>query len=161
MAKPKKNYDADTTKFIEDCSQLGEAVTDLRTEVKKKVESFFKERIKFIFDKYAFVQRIGWTQYTPGFCDGDPCTFHSTHEYATVNGDPGSEESWTDEYEPEGDTEGFEAGPSETLQQEVNEVVEAFMAAFDSDDMYSMFGDNVSVTVTREGIDVADYDPGY
>lgn len=39
-----------------------------------------------IFEKYPFVKQVRWTQYTPYFCDGDPCVFSTSEPGVYLEG---------------------------------------------------------------------------
>ena len=161
---PKSKQDTETQKYIKSCEDLTKELEDFRDTFRTKVEAFFKEKAGFIFTKFPFVNNFSWRQYMPTFCDGDPCSFHSGHEYPDINGE------WDEEYEFS--PEEIEASPTlaeyvaggkrqEAVQELAEEAVQAFLSAFDEDDVRTMFGDDVKVTVTKDGIETEDYEPEY
>lgn len=62
------------------------AVSDLNVLKKQYIEKgteLFHSLMKEIFTLYPAVETIQWTQYTPYWCDGDPCEFGVNE--ATIN----------------------------------------------------------------------------
>lgn len=91
-----------------------------------------------MFAKYPELKTISWTQYTPYFNDGDPCTFRANTEYPDIN----------DEDIPYADK-------NRTPMQ--NEVVE-LLETFDGEELQQMFGDHVRITMTKAGTEIDSYD---
>jgi hypothetical protein len=52
-----------------------EELKSLDREYSKNVQTIFKRAIKPLFEQYPNVNGVSWLQYTPYFCDGDPCYF--------------------------------------------------------------------------------------
>lgn len=95
------------------------------------------EGFKVLFDQYPELYSVTWQQYTPYFNDGEECRFRSGHTYPDLNQKDGEDLKYN---------------------SKESEAVKLFMASFDSDIMEFLFGDHVEVTVTREGIEVEDYE---
>lgn len=110
-------------------------------KIKKLKAARDAELLAPVFETYPDVKNVTWTQYTPSFNDGDPCTFRSGHTYPGLN---------TDEDGEEGDAPDGAYG-----------AVKKALSVFDDDDMYAFFGNGTRVTVTRKGVKVEDYDCGY
>lgn len=144
-------------KFQEAHRKMEEAKKQLREEGKV----LFREMCEEIFKKHDHVKAISWRQYTPYFNDGDACTF-SVHE-AYFYGQPSDddEDGDYDDYdmldgcEPL-NTSGYGKGPKDPAADDCDE----FSSFIESNDdlLKTMFGDHCQVVVTREGVDVRDYD---
>jgi len=163
--------------------------------------------LKEFFKNNESVESVRWRQYTPGFNDGEPCTFgvtdphlkfksgvtadflrenleyYYTQEtlYQTVEEPcqwsgrmrstqkevgkrPFSDEEQLAMIEEGGDEEdGYFESYSFVKESEVREsLVDLSSVISDSEDILELiFGDGVSVEVSREGIEVDDYDCGY
>lgn len=48
----------------------------LKEEARKNGEAYFKALLQNLFEENPEIQMITWTQGTPGFNDGEPCTFN-------------------------------------------------------------------------------------
>jgi hypothetical protein len=63
-------------------------LTDLRDAYQEKIKAYgidkFKELFTEYFKQYPMVEQVCWEQYTPGFNDGDPCTFDVHEGYILV-----------------------------------------------------------------------------
>lgn len=60
-------------------TQILERKKELDALIKAEGSDAIKGRFKEIFDEFPAIKKIGWTQYTPYFNDGDACEF-SVHE---------------------------------------------------------------------------------
>jgi hypothetical protein len=142
----------------------------LREEAKTKVESIFKTAVLELFTEYPNLKQISWTQYTPYFNDGDPCTFSSHHNYAsikftsTVEGEDdedGYDEKWSTYhyYDGYGKDKKLKSNLTtiEIDKLKAGEAVGEFLANFDDDDMENLFGDGFKVIITKDGIEVEEY----
>jgi hypothetical protein len=140
---------------LSDIKSIKENINKLREEAKKKVESIFKTAALELFVEHPVLKSISWSQYTPYFNDGDICYFSSHHDYATIKF-VASDES---EDEDDGyDEEGFDESSATPEQLKAGNAAETFLGNFDDDDMENLFGDHVKVIITKDGIEVEDYD---
>lgn len=73
---------------------------------------------------------VRWTQYTPHWNDGESCEFRSNHDYPDVDGCEG--EYW--------------------------KIVTGAMDDFDDDFMRLAFGEEIEVTVSKDGVSIEGYD---
>lgn len=106
------------------------------------------EEFKKTFDAHPDLIAIRWRQYTPYFNDGDPCTFRL--------GD--FDMKFPDTPEDGGDCEdGFESTYGERRKSPVAEAVSA-LGRIDRQVYESVFGDHCTVTATREGFEVEEYE---
>lgn len=170
-------------------------------EAAKKMVSAFEPLFMSFFDRNPEVQAIGWTQYTPGFNDGDPCTF-SVHDVDVLV--QTSEEILaayrdSDEYEEDeidwnhinleelygavGEWEYVDSvyrckhwrledqikwkqehpetcARAEELDTEI-ERMKNVLRKFPDEVYQTAFGDGSKIIVTRNGIEVNEYDCGY
>ena len=136
-----------------------------------------KDVTKEFFETNPSIKAIVWTQYTPYFNDGDTCEF-SVHEpyYSNAKGDQIEDLSRHGDYS--GEDEGVWAedtwiltGDSQYCVDRRKEIdltgvdlqsVAAFSKMISSSDMEEilkeMFEDHVTVSATRDGFDVEEYE---
>lgn len=55
--------------------QLDLQVTKLENEFETTIRNLFQKEVKSLFKEFPCLETISWRQYTPYFCDGDPCEF--------------------------------------------------------------------------------------
>lgn len=134
------------------------------TEGKQAIGSAFKP----IFENYPKLVQIVWTQFTPHFNDGDVCEFDVGEPAAYIEGDdlnehPGemeipyrvySEEdlvkySWAKEH-----NDRYYALNCPKFRDDVYSIWRAIPKEL----MEAVFDDGVKVTITRENIEVEEYD---
>lgn len=123
-------------------------------------QAAFTEVVKEVFDRHPIIVAYRWTQGTPSFNDGDPCTFSSHHEY----GDVQYADAKPDEYEDDLFTEeGYveNSDPQKAEKEAAREAMIEAISLFDEDDLEDLFGNGAMVTVTRDGVDTDYWDPGY
>ena len=151
---------------------LQEQIKALQAEAAEQIKPLL---MQFITDNPQ-VERVQWTQYTPYFNDGDECTFRLNEPEFFFGG----EESDEDGYE-EGTTSfgnaikdgvrGYQWNsepfrPSEYLPTleacsvETQRACEALAKELGGleDALKTLFGDHVKVIVTRDGVEVEEYD---
>jgi hypothetical protein len=152
-----------------------------RNEFRAKMKYAFSDIFDEFFEKYPKIKIVKWNQYTPYFNDGDPCTFRVDEIFATnedlkpsdisdeydfegyfvYNGKPSN---WV--YKEQGDhfkqmVESYEkASVEEDYEYYVNGWKE-FVELLNSipEDIYkSTFEDHSMIIVTKDGIEVREYD---
>ena len=131
----RKNYEEYKQKFI--------------IEAKEKLSESFKE----VFEKYPEIESIKWQQYTPYFNDGDECIFRVCDTTVTVAGKEieGYISKWAMEYDKE--LEDF------LYLNSVLTLINKTVASGSFEDVLKeMFGEHSEITVTKEGIQVEEYD---
>jgi hypothetical protein len=153
-------------------------IEKLRKEAKEKVEAIFKTAVLELFTEYPNLKRLSWTQYTPYFNDGDPCTFRSSHDSPAIyftSPAPYEEEVEDDDYDryeeewntwsyydwsKDYKTKTLKASLTEDhlAQLKTGEAVQEFLHNFDDEDMENLFGDGYKVVITAKGIEVDDFD---
>jgi hypothetical protein len=148
-------------------SKIAAMKKELRELVAKESKPLVKGLFDEFFEKTPECKVVTWTQYTPYFNDGDPCTF-SVHEMHFGTKDLDEDESSSLPKYPEGAEHGFEtAWGLEYYAKKEGRAVDANVLAVRkkvesnggdlesslsglSDVMESAFGDGVQVVVTRE-----------
>ena len=143
---------------LSDIKVIKQNIEKLRKENKEKVESIFKSAALELFVEHPVLKSISWSQYTPYFNDGDPCYFSSNYNDATIKFVTSDESDDEDEDEDDGWPEGFDKSSATPEQLKAGKQVNKFLANFDDDDMETLFGDHVKVIITKDGIEVEDYD---
>lgn len=123
-------------------------------EFKKYQQDAFKEMINCIFKEFPEVNSIGFVGYTPSFNDGEPCTFRCDVACPTVNGYDSNMCEWEDG-EKKSEKETKEASAlADSVGNILSEIPEELFGA--------VFGTvGFRVTITRDKIEVEEYDCGY
>ena len=67
-------------------SKTKKDIQKLESKLLKDTRLLFDKSIKEIFDNNEKLTSFAWTQYTPGWNDGDPCLFSANTEYVYLNG---------------------------------------------------------------------------
>lgn len=142
MAREKSKIQLSTehfAPFIEAKKALDEKI---KSEGRKAITAFLKE----FFDKRPDVYGIKWTQYTPFYCDGDACVFrlNGVYTFKTQEAFEAAEDG-----DALYDCEGAEYNYGEEPQKSLSEIEEILQV---------VFGDHAQVSVTREKIDVEEYE---
>ncbi len=114
-----------------------------------------------LLEKYPHIKTIFWTQFTPGFNDGDPCEFGIQGPFFTTTHwedvDSGYEDS-EDVYDNE------ELMVNGNTNDELGADIKAFEQAFQMIDNYleATFGSyGAFIRIHKDGIEKEDYDCGY
>jgi len=165
------------SKLQDQFDKLLEEQADLTKRFQEKAQELFKETTKEFFDRNPGITAVIWTQYTPYFNDGDPCTFSVGDPYFTnADGDQFDDIASYGEYE--GEEEGVWSESDWVLTSDseycVNRRVEMNLEGIDpksihkfsalvqssemEDVMLAMFGDHARIIATRDGFDVDEYD---
>lgn len=126
---------------------LKKQIEDLKKEYMKAGKKAFGEESKTLFASHPKLKEFSWTQYTPYFNDGEPCTF-SAHTYDPyLNG----EDYWYEGEDQERTV--MTKGEFESARKDVRE----FLEQFDDDTLEHLFGDHVKVVVTKRGAKIHEY----
>jgi hypothetical protein len=147
--------------------QVVDKANALKAEMKTIGVESFKEMLTGIFSRHPTLMSLRWSQYTPHFNDGDPCTFNVNDiEAEFIAGtllakkfDKSKDWPTEDESAQEGEfyvSWNFSKQHAD-LSKEIGEIGNVFSTVEDL--MLTVFGDGVQVTVTRDGeIEIEDYD---
>jgi len=145
-------------------------IRDLKNDVFDLSKDVFDDWCKTVFDKYPKVESFGWNQYTPYFMDGETCVFSANTDYISINGDYVDDSEWMGKtvvtnwgtYNRETKVyDGKVEIPNEKHDSELesaSEDIREFLQTFDDDFYIRKFGDHSEITVTKEGVEVDDYD---
>lgn len=145
-------------------------IRDLKKQINSISDSIFDDFRQHIFSKYEQLESFGWTQYTPYFNDGEACLFFANTDYLIINGDYAEDSDWFSKENiinwgqwnrelkiHEGRVEESNNNYNEVLVNAYNEIVE-FLSNFDNDYYLTKFGDHAEVIVTKNSVDISDYD---
>lgn len=153
------------TSLTQEVDQIVAQINESKERLKVASQEAFKRGFKAVFEDYPFLGEVAWAQYTPYFNDGEPCEFGVNE---VVLAELGEE---TDGYFEDG--EGFYSKSRDEVYRDgefkkndaydrryadCRRVAASLVNAIPSDVMRDMFGDHVAVRVTREGVDVVEYD---
>jgi hypothetical protein len=160
-----------TKKLLEEIVKSKEEMKVLKESLAQKIQDNFHEMTKELFITYPELKSIAWRQYTPYFNDGEACEFSSHHsDYPTING---NDENYGDNEQEDGVidivTNSKETMYGKDYKQipnpnynpyygEIVSTVKSFLALFDDDDMYDLFGDHTKVSITIDGCETEEYD---
>ena len=137
----------DVTKLVQEFEQATEV---FQATMKVEMKRLFKE----FFEQNPDVAALVWVQYTPYYCDGEPCYF-GRFEMFTANAEQlkelreGNIGLWDLEYDANGDAKEVSAnaeksiGELETIPSEIYE---------------DAFGDHCRVIATKDGFDIEEYE---
>jgi len=114
------------------------ALEKMQNEMNREIHALFHDGFKEVFQENTELDSVEWTQFTPYWNDGDECVFRSDHKHAEIMI---AGALWTHD-----------------CNIQTKNDVKGFLDVFDSDDMESMFGDHAKVTVTKNGIEVEEYE---
>lgn len=151
---------------------------ELKRQFQEKAQALFNNLVKDFFELNPAVNLIQWNQYTPYFNDGESCEFGVNEPYfSNATGDDLADIRWG-EYEGENDDIWSESHLSYVLKHRDKEYYQTCLKSIDAgevniescdlfskmiqssefeDVMKDMFGDHVTVQITREhGIQVED-----
>ena len=131
---------------------LNEQIAALRQEAADMIKPMLSEFIK----SNPQVKAVSWSQYTPYFNDGDPCTFSVNEPYFFFEGDDPEE---SDGYDTWSMSRAEYAPPAESCSPETRQACSELASELGSltDALETLFGDHVKVIVTAEGVSVDEY----
>lgn len=142
----------------------------LNKKHREKMEKEGREAIKTVLTKFLIEHnvRLYWTQYVPGFNDGEPCTFTmGSMLVGFENPKPYVQTSYIDQEEDDvqfQDSDGIKYLDSYCLKDnKFKEDFKKLERAFQDmeDVLESAFGCNVEINVTKDKIIIEDYSCGY
>lgn len=139
--------------IIDGLNAISEQRKKVNEEAVAAAKALLKPGFELFFNEHPDVKAVGWSQYTPYFNDGEECVFSLHGMYASATDEREEsfyDEGWTEVY---GDPEdGFTKESWDALSK----LEEALNDA--EDVLRDAFGDHVAVYVTRDGIDVEEYE---
>lgn len=138
-----------------------EALSAELEEQKRLINEQFKERLRPIFneflDSHPELKSFAWTQYTPYFNDGEPCTF-SVNDIYSEDVELTDENDRYVEYIWSGSSEGQRSlyVKYTSLREDLKRLERILM--HNEDILQSVFGDHAKITVTRNSVEVDEYE---
>ena len=155
----------------EKTSALKAQIATLQAEAAEQIKPLLQQ---FLAD-HPQVEAVQWHQYTPYFNDGDECVFRLGEIGFKFVGDDEEAGDYEDGFHegfhnasPDGTTRGYsyrdsfdETGPSFAVcSRETEAACRALSSELSGmeDELKVLFGDHVEITVTKDGVDVSEYD---
>lgn len=150
----------------------------LKAKFQAEAQGLFKDTMKEFFDKNPGITALKWTQYTPYFNDGEPCEFR-VNGVTFTNASPEELENVNHygEYEGEDETvwaienisyglnskyhanEATKIRAAGGIDEDSCQLIDKMIQSKEMEEiMKEMFGDHVSITATRDGFDINDYE---
>jgi hypothetical protein len=155
---------------LEALKEKQKEIAKLKAEAQQMASDAFDSFCKEIFEKHPKVESFGWSQYTPYFNDGDTCTFSANVDYISINGEYVDDSKWVNETTVvdwgtwnrdlriyEGRVEVPNLDYDSELSKGADEITE-FLRNFDNDFYITRFGDHAEITVSKDGVDVDEYE---
>lgn len=133
--------------------ELRAEVKRLQEEIDGKLKDAFKETSDILFRNHSNLESISWNQYTPYFNDGEECIFRAQNEYPSikfVGRDDAVEDISLWSLKQDSFNRYLDVPLTEDELETAKAVLE-FTSEFESDELKTMFGDHVTVTVTKDG----------
>lgn len=128
-------------------AELAKEFAKQREEYLSKVKALLALEFTKIFDEYEWVKSFSWKQYTPYWCDNDPCEFGvSTSPDYDIEINNQTHDEYIDTAEE--DVEWMEAA---TKVANIVDIVEP-------DTLKAVYGDHVTVVITKTGVELVEYD---
>lgn len=139
--------------MLEQLKGFGERRAAAVKAFQQEAQQFVKPCLQEFMKTYPNIKAIGWAQYTPYFNDGEECVFSLHGLHASVEDERDEDfygDGWVELY---GDSEeGFgevEWKALKDLEKTLGELEE---------ELEAVFGDHVKVIVTKEGVEVEEYE---
>lgn len=155
---------------LKDLKNKSSEINKIKKEIRDMSSGLFDDFREYIFTKYTELESFGWTQYTPYFNDGETCTFYANTNYLKINEEYVDESDWSSpvliksygKWNNEKRTyddrvEEVNEKYNKTMVDACDEIID-FLGNFDDDFYLNKFGDHAEITVTKNGLDISDYD---
>mgnify|MGYP003440024300 CR=1 FL=1 len=138
--------------LIDKIKEAGEKLAAQKTALVEEAETTLAPALQEFIVSHPEIKAIRWRQYSPYFNDGEPCVFSLQGvEYQLANKEYGDEEDGDDT-----EWEYISWKPSNPIEAAMKEIEDTLN--LNEDILEAVFGDGVQVIVTKDGIDVEDYD---
>jgi hypothetical protein len=142
---------------LERYKEAKKKMVEMQKEAQQVVQQAFKEATVELFDEHPELKSFGWNQYTPYFNDGDVCVFDTNFDWEVwINGLSSDEDINDDRRWDSGTSDWVPCEPHEL--RPLVKIIQEFLKTFSNDDYKDMFGDHVSVTVTRDSVETEHYE---
>lgn len=143
-----------------------EDLTNMKAEyeakMKKEGEKALKDHLNKFLDEHPEIEALRWEQYTPHFNDGDACLFSmndiSVQLASNAVGATSDEKTTDDDDDDDGNF--IESYELDKKHSKIAEAVEELHSELEEveDILQEVLGDHSRITVTRDKIDVEEYD---
>jgi len=136
-------------------------IEELRAQAAEEGKKAFSEACQSLFERHEKLIAFGWTQYTPYFCDGEPCEFSVNEELMFELAGVPEGADWIEEsYSGHGLCElvTYNASPIPDEYAAIDREVGEVFDLLDQDMCEDLFGDHVLVKVTRDGVETHEYE---
>lgn len=152
--------------------EVSEEIHRMKKEVADTLRNEMRGEFAKIFEDNPELRWFSWVQYTPYFNDGESCVFSVIDSIRYQWGGNPDDLEEIDYYDfPEiskwdipyirGEKESSwrsEIDPTEVLAADALEPVINLLSAIDDDIFLEVFGDHAMVIVTKDGIDIEEYE---
>lgn len=144
---------------IEKLKALKADMKKLREEMAQQAKDGFHESVKELFEQHPTLISFSWNQYTPYFNDGETCYFSAWTEDIDLQTADDMDNGFSAYQCTERDENGKRVPKKDiTPFQKAGLAVLEVLEVFDGDDYEGMFGDHCEITVTRDGVEVEEYE---
>lgn len=166
--------------LLTDVENMQAEMQKVQLQFRTALTEKFNELVRGFFPVAPNIKAVGWTQYTPYFNDGEECVFGVGDVWicSTDDADELSEVSYGC-YDGDGEVTAMEASaylsthawhaeeraafnegltPEQVQQQRTAVKTFAQIVDCNSDLMKAMFGDHVKVVITKDGVEVEEFD---
>lgn len=155
---------------LEELRKKNKEIERLKNEALDLANEAFEEFSKGIFDRYDRIESFAWNQYTPYFNDGDSCVFSANTDYIKINEEYAEECEWFSEknilsygtFDRESKTYVGRVEEENKLYDPelcaAAKEIQQFLGSMTDDFFIKRFGDHSEITVTRQGVEVDEYD---
>lgn len=137
-------------------SELSGKRKAIEEQAREQAKNILAPGLQQFMTDHPEIEAIRWEQYTPYFNDGDPCEFSVGEiHYKLASGDEeaGDEEDGFEYLSSYGKPEGFAEQPWYKALEELGSALSG-----SEDELLAAFGDHVRVIVTKDGVDVEEYE---
>lgn len=134
---------------LEDSRKHMEQLERLRQEYQTKLvlggKKIILDSFKPIFEEYPNLISFSWDQYTPYFNDGEVCEFSAYVDYPILC------------FDNKPHLRKWDLDPN-SVEGKAFSKIQSMLKSVDQDTYKSLFGDHVTVTVTKDDVKVSDCD---
>jgi hypothetical protein len=148
--------------MFEKLKEMNAELEALKKTHLEKSKAMFTDVAKELFEKHSVLESFEWTQYTPYFNDGSECTFSAYVDDPRINGLGYYSGNCQETFWKQVDGK-YQNVPNPNYDPKMSVArkdVTEFLQNIDEAVLRDMFGDHVQVTVTRNGVEVNEYDHG-
>lgn len=142
---------------------LTDEIKELEAKRRELLRTKGHQMFELLFNSFPDLEAVVWTQYTPGWNDGEPCYFGVYDFYTAMKGDYDNDENyddWRQALDDNGHPDGALDWPDANKHPDLAKAIRQIMRL--PEDFYEFtFGNGKMVIATKEGFETRDYDCGY